>query len=155
MDTGSRKWGRPYLTRRFYSLIGARMADRILLVMAEREGRYIAGAINFIGKDVLYGRHWGALEEHPFLHFEVCYYQAIDYAIRHGLKRVEAGAQGEHKLARGYRPVTTYSAHFIADHGLRRAVDDYLARERSYIAEAIEELGTLTPFRRSQAEVDD
>jgi len=155
MDTGSRKWGRPYLTRRFYSLIGARMADRILLVMAEREGRYIAGAINFIGKDVLYGRHWGALEEHPFLHFEVCYYQAIDYAIRHGLKRVEAGAQGEHKLARGYRPVTTYSAHFIADRGLRRAVDDYLARERSYIAEAIEELGTLTPFRRSQAEVDD
>ena len=155
MDTGSRKWGRPYLTRRFYSLIGARMADRILLVMAEREGRYIAGAINFIGKDVLYGRHWGALEEHPFLHFEVCYYQAIDYAIRHGLKRVEAGAQGEHKLARGYRPVTTYSAHFIADRGLRRAVADYLARERSYIAEAIEELGTLTPFRRSQAEVDE
>ncbi|MGU9981418.1 GNAT family N-acetyltransferase [Phreatobacter sp. HK31-P] len=155
MDTGSRKWGRPYLTRRFYSLIGERMADRILLVMAEREGRYIAGAINFIGRDVLYGRHWGALEEHPFLHFEVCYYQAIDYAIRHGLKRVEAGAQGEHKLARGYRPVTTYSAHFIADRGLRRAVDDYLARERSYIAEAIEELGTLTPFRRSEAEVDE
>ncbi len=148
MDTGSRKWGRPYLTRAFYSLIGERMADRILLVMAEREGRYVAGAINFIGREVLYGRHWGAVEEHPFLHFEVCYYQAIDYAIRHGLKRVEAGAQGEHKLARGYRPVTTRSAHFIADRGLRRAVDDYLARERSYVAEAVEELGTMTPFRR-------
>lgn len=148
MDTGSRKWGRPYLTRAFYSLIGERMADRILLVMAEREGRYVAGAINFIGREVLYGRHWGAVEEHPFLHFEVCYYQAIDYAIRHGLKRVEAGAQGEHKLARGYRPATTRSAHFIADRGLRRAVDDYLARERSYVAEAVEELGAMTPFRR-------
>jgi predicted N-acyltransferase len=148
MDTGSRKWGRPYLTRAFYSLIGERMADRILLVMAEREGRYVAGAINFIGREVLYGRHWGAVEEHPFLHFEVCYYQAIDYAILHGLKRVEAGAQGEHKLARGYRPATTRSAHFIADRGLRRAVDDYLARERSYVAEAVEELGAMTPFRR-------
>jgi predicted N-acyltransferase len=148
MDTGSRKWGRPYLTRAFYSLIGERMADRILLVMAEREGQYVAGAINFIGREVLYGRHWGAVEEHPFLHFEVCYYQAIDYAIRHGLQRVEAGAQGEHKLARGYRPVTTRSAHFIADRGLRRAVDDYLARERSYVAEAVEELGAMTPFRR-------
>jgi predicted N-acyltransferase len=155
MDTGSRKWGRPYLTRAFYSLIGERMADRVLLVMAEREGRYVAGAINFIGKDVLYGRHWGAVEEHPFLHFEVCYYQAIDYAIRHGLKRVEAGAQGEHKLARGYRPVTTRSAHFIADRGLRRAVDDYLARERSYVAEAVEELGALTPFRRGVPEEQD
>ncbi len=154
MDTGSRKWGRPYLTRQFYSLIGERMADRILLVMAEREGRYIAGAINFIGKDVLYGRHWGAVEEHPFLHFEVCYYQAIDFAIRHGLGRVEAGAQGEHKLARGYRPVTTRSAHFIADRSLRRAVDDYLTRERAYIAEAIDELGSLTPFRRGEAEID-
>ncbi len=155
MDTGSRKWGRPYLTRAFYSLIGERMADRVLLVMAEREGRYVAGAINFIGKDVLYGRHWGAVEEHPFLHFEVCYYQAIDYAIRHGLKRVEAGAQGEHKLARGYRPVTTRSAHFIADRGLRRAVDDYLARERNYVAEAVEELGALTPFRRGAPEEQD
>lgn len=155
MDTGSRKWGRPYLTRAFYSLIGERMADRILLVMAEREGRYVAGAINFIGREVLYGRHWGAVEEHPFLHFEVCYYQAIDYAIRHGLKRVEAGAQGEHKLARGYRPVTTRSAHFIADRGLRRAVDDYLARERSYVAEAVEELGAMTPFRRGVPEEQD
>ena len=115
MDTGSRKWGRPYLTRRFFSLIGERMADRVLLVMAKRDGRYIAGAINFIGDDALYGRNWGCIEEHPFLHFEVCYYQAIDFALSRGLPRVEAGAQGEHKLARGYRPTTTYSAHDIAD----------------------------------------
>ena len=148
-DTGSRKWGSPYLTRSFFSLIGARMADRILLVMAEREGRYIAGAINFIGRDVLYGRHWGCIEDHPFLHFEVCYYQAIDHAITAGLQRVEAGAQGEHKLARGYRPVETLSAHFIADRGLRRAVGDYLERERRHVAEAIDELDTLAPFRRT------
>jgi predicted N-acyltransferase len=154
MDTGSRKWGRPYLTRAFFTLIGQRMADKILLIMAERDGRYIAGAINFIGRDVLYGRHWGAVEEHPFLHFEVCYYQAIDYAIAKGLKRVEAGAQGEHKLARGYRPVTTHSAHFIADPGLRRAIDDYLLRERRHIAEAIEELDALAPFRRSTVEAE-
>ncbi len=154
MDTGSRKWGRPYLTRSFFSLIGQRMADRILLLMAERDGRYIAGAINFIGSDVLYGRHWGAVEEHPFLHFEVCYYQAIDFAIERGLKRVEAGAQGEHKLARGYRPVTTRSAHLIADPGLRRAVADYLARERRYVADAVEELDALAPFRRVAAEAD-
>ncbi|MBL8571617.1 MAG: N-acetyltransferase [Phreatobacter sp.] len=154
MDTGSRKWGRPYLMRSFFSLIGERMADRILLIMAERDGRYIAGAINFIGGDVLYGRHWGAVEEHPFLHFEVCYYQAIDYAISRGLKRVEAGAQGEHKLARGYRPVTTHSAHFIADPGFRRAVADYLDRERRYVADAVEELDALAPFRKMAAEVD-
>ena len=104
MDTGSRKWGRPYLTRNFFDRVGASMADRILLVMAKRNGRYIAGAINFIGDDALYGRNWGAIEERPFLHFEVCYYQAIEFALARGLKRVEAGAQGEHKLARGYRP---------------------------------------------------
>jgi hypothetical protein len=155
MDTGSRKWGRPYLTRSFYSLIGERMAERILLIMAERDGRYIAGAINFIGRDVLYGRHWGAIEEHPFLHFEVCYYQAIEFAIAKGLKRVEAGAQGEHKLARGYRPVATHSAHYIADPGLRRAVADYLDRERRSVDEAIDELGTLTPFRRGAADEQD
>ena len=119
MDTGSRKWGRPYLNRRFFSLVGAAMADRILLVMARRAGRYIAGAINFIGDDALYGRNWGAIEEHPFLHFEVCYYQAIDFALARGLKRVEAGAQGEHKLARGYRPIQTYSVHDIADRQAR------------------------------------
>ncbi|MEA2928268.1 MAG: uncharacterized protein QOG38_696 [Hyphomicrobiales bacterium] len=147
METGSRKWGRPYLTRQFYSIVGETMADRILLVMAKRAGRYIAGAINFIGGDTLFGRHWGAIEHHPFLHFELCYYQAIDYAIAHKL-RVEAGAQGEHKLARGYMPVTTYSAHYIADPALRRAVADYLKRERAYVASAGEELSALGPFRK-------
>ena len=112
METGSRKWGRPYLTRPFFSLIGETMRDRILLVMAKRDGRWIAGAINFIGSHTLFGRHWGAIEHHPFLHFELCYYQAIDYAIAHKLPRVEAGAQGEHKIARGYMPTTTYSAHY-------------------------------------------
>jgi predicted N-acyltransferase len=146
-ETGSRKWGRPYLTRAFYSMIGETMADRVLLVMAKRAGRYIAGAINFIGADTLFGRHWGATEHHPFLHFELCYYQAIDYAIAHGL-RVEAGAQGEHKLARGYMPVTTYSAHYIADPALRRAVADYLKRERAYVQAAGAELASLGPFRR-------
>ncbi|MDP2411840.1 MAG: GNAT family N-acetyltransferase [Pseudolabrys sp.] len=152
MDTGSRKWGRPYLTREFFSIVGATMPDKILLVMARREGRWIAGAINFIGGDALYGRNWGAVEHHPFLHFELCYYQAIDYAIAHKLARVEAGAQGEHKLARGYLPQTTYSAHFIAHPGLRRAVADYLARERAYIQAAGEELAAAAPFRKDLAE---
>ncbi|MDR6950909.1 putative N-acyltransferase [Ancylobacter sp. 3268] len=152
METGSRKWGRPYLNRRFYSLIGERMADRILLVMARRGGRSIAGAINFIGSDTLYGRHWGCIEEHPFLHFEVCYHQAIDFAIARGLSTVEAGAQGEHKLARGYLPVTTRSAHFIADPGFREAVAAYLARERSYSQEAQAELAAQAPFRRDHDE---
>ncbi|MGV3632779.1 MAG: GNAT family N-acetyltransferase [Pseudorhodoplanes sp.] len=149
MDTGSRKWGRPYLTRQFYSLIGQSMADRILLVMAKRNGRYIAGAINFIGSDALFGRHWGAIEHHPFLHFELCYYQAIDYAIAHKLGTVEAGAQGEHKLARGYVPVTTYSSHYIDDPALRRAIADYLSRERAYVDAAGRELEGLTPFRKT------
>jgi uncharacterized protein len=148
MDTGSRKWGRPYLTRKFFSLVGASMADHILLVMAKRSGRYIAGALNFIGGEALYGRNWGAIEEHPFLHFEVCYYQAIDFAIARGLKRVEAGAQGEHKLARGYRAVPTYSAHEFANPGLSRAVAEYLARERAAIAADIAAYGELAPFRR-------
>jgi predicted N-acyltransferase len=134
METGSRKWGRPYLTRKFFSLIGESMSRDVLLVMAKRNGRWIAGAINFIGSDTLFGRNWGAIEHHPFLHFEVCYYQAIDFAIQRGLKVVEAGAQGEHKLARGYLPQTTYSAHFIADPDLRRAIADYLKRERAYVA---------------------
>ncbi len=115
METGSRKWGRPYLTRSFYSLVGEKMRDRIVLMMAKRAGRWIAGAINFIGSHTLFGRHWGAIEHHPFLHFELCYYQAIDYAIAHKIARVEAGAQGEHKISRGYMPTTTYSAHYIAD----------------------------------------
>jgi predicted N-acyltransferase len=149
METGSRKWGRPYLTRAFFSLIGESMARDVLLVMAKREGRWIAGAINFIGSDTLFGRNWGAVEHHPFLHFEVCYYQAIDFAIRHGLKTVEAGAQGEHKIARGYLPQTTFSAHYIADPGLRRAVADYLRHERAYVAEAARELTDAGPFRKT------
>ena len=148
VDTGSRKWGRPYLTRAFFETVGRTMADRILLVMAEREGRWIAGAINFIGDDALYGRNWGCVEEHPFLHFEVCYYQAIEWAITHGLKRVEAGAQGEHKLARGYRAVPTWSAHEIPDPRFHRAIDDYLSRERAAVDEAIEEYGELAPFKK-------
>jgi predicted N-acyltransferase len=148
MDTGSRKWGRPYLNRRFFSLVGERMAERILLVMARRGGRHIAGAINFIGDDALYGRNWGCIEDHPFLHFELCYYQAIDFAIARGIGRVEAGAQGEHKLARGYRPVTTFSAHDLADPALRRAVADFVRHERHYIAAENEALETATPFRR-------
>lgn len=148
MDTGSRKWGRPYLNREFYSLIGERMAEDILLVMARRDGRYVAGAINFIGSDTLFGRHWGCIEDHPFLHFEVCYHQAIDFAIAKGLKRVEAGAQGEHKLARGYLPVTTHSAHYITHPGLRRAVADYLERERRDVEMMGEYLAEHGPFRR-------
>jgi predicted N-acyltransferase len=151
MDTGSRKWGRPYLNRRFFSLVGERMAGRILLVIASRGGRPIAGAINFIGDVALYGRNWGCIEDHPFLHFEVCYYQAIDFALARGLRRVEAGAQGEHKLARGYRPVVTWSAHDIADPGFRRAVADYLERERSYLAAAQAEYEEAMPYRRVDA----
>ena len=154
METGSRKWGRPYLNRSFFSLIGESMADDVLLVMARRNGRWIAGAINFIGSDTLFGRNWGAIEHHPFLHFEICYYQAIEFAIRRGIGRVEAGAQGEHKLARGYRPVTTYSAHEFADVRMQRAIADYLARERPAIAEAIEEYSERLPFRRDDAEKD-
>ena len=155
MDTGARKWGRPYLTKSFFTRVGETMADRVLLVMAKRDGRYIAGAINFIGDDALYGRNWGALEEHPFLHFEVCYYQAIEFAIERGLARVEAGAQGEHKLARGYRAVPTWSSHFIADPRFARAIEDYLARERTAIDEAIEDYGALVPFKKTQAVVEE
>lgn len=155
MDTGARKWGRPYLNRRFFSLVGEAMADRILLILAERDGRPIAGALNFIGGDALYGRYWGCVEDHPFLHFEVCYHQAIDAAIARGLARVEAGAQGEHKLARGYRPVTTRSAHAFADPGLSRAVADFLKRERQYVAAAGEALEAATPFRRGGSAAED
>ena len=148
MDTGSRKWGRPYLTRAFFDEIGATMADKVLLVMARRGGRHIAGAINFLGKDAIYGRNWGSIEERPFLHFEVCYYQAIEYAIRHGFARVEAGAQGEHKLARGYRPVATHSAHDFADPRFARAVRDYLVREREAVDEQIADYEAGLPFRK-------
>ena len=152
MDTGARKWGRPYLTRKFFTLVGEALAGRILLVMAKREGRYIAGAINFLGDDALYGRNWGAIEERPFLHFEVCYYQAIDFALSRKLKRVEAGAQGEHKLARGYRPVVTYSAHEFADPRLERAVADYLRHERAAVAQTIAHYESHAPFKRGEAD---
>ena len=147
-DTGARKWGRPYLTRAFFSLLGERMADRILLIFAMRDGRPIAGALNLIGDDALYGRYWGAVEEVPHLHFEICYYQAIEAAIARGLQRVEAGAQGAHKLARGYRPVPTWSAHHIADPGFRDAVAAYLAAERRAVSREIEALEEFTPFRK-------
>ena len=147
-DTGSRKWGRPYLTRAFFSMLGAEMADKVLLILAERNGRPIAGALNLIGADALYGRYWGCVEDVPFLHFELCYYQAVDAAIARGLARVEAGAQGEHKLARGYVPVTTWSAHYLPDPGFRRAVADYLEREREAVASEQACLGELAPFKR-------
>ena len=152
MDTGSRKWGRPYLTREFFDRIGAAMAERVLLVMARRGKRYIAGAINFLGRDAVYGRNWGAIEQRPFLHFEVCYYQAIEYAIRHGFSRVEAGAQGEHKLARGYRPVATYSAHEFADRRFNAAIKDFVAREKIAVDEMIADYQAGLPFRKGPAE---
>lgn len=147
-DTGSRKWGQPYLTRAAFDRIGERLGDKVLLILAERDGVPIAGALNLIGADTLYGRYWGATEEVPFLHFELCYYQAIDAAIARGLKTVEAGAQGEHKLARGYVPVPTYSAHYIPHPAFRRAVAEFVVREREAIAAESEFLGELTPFRR-------
>jgi predicted N-acyltransferase len=147
-DTGARKWGHPYLTRACFSLLGERMADRLLLILALRDGRPIAGALNVIGAEALYGRYWGALEEVPFLHFELCYYQAIDAAIARGLSRAEAGAQGRHKLARGYRPVPTFSAHYISDPGFRRAVEGFLERERAAVVHEIHALGEMTPFRK-------
>jgi predicted N-acyltransferase len=149
MDTGSRKWGRPYLTRDFFSRIGSAMAEQVVLIMARRGKRYIAGALNFAGGGTLFGRNWGSIEYLPFLHFETCYYQAIDYAIAHRLKTVEAGAQGAHKLLRGYMPTATYSAHYIAHPGLRRAVADYLSRERVAVAEHIEALAERAPFRKA------
>jgi uncharacterized protein len=149
MDTGGRKWGHPYLTREFFSRVGASMGEQILLVMARRGGRHIAGALNFFGGGTIFGRNWGCIEYVPFLHFETCYYQAIEFAIARNLAKVEAGAQGEHKLLRGYLPVPTYSAHYIAHPGLRRAVDDYLEREREAVAMHIEELAEHGPFRKT------
>jgi predicted N-acyltransferase len=148
-DTGARKWGQPYLTRAAFDMLGERMADRILLVMAFVEDRPIAGALNFIGRDALYGRYWGAVLDKPFLHFELCYYQAIDAAIERGLSRVEAGAQGGHKLARGYEPVRTISAHYFVHEGFREAVADYLSRERRGVAQDQIVLGTRAPFRKT------
>ena len=148
-STGARKWGRPYLTRRTFPMLGETLGDRILLIVAEREGKPIAGALNLIGDDTLYGRYWGATEDVPFLHFELCYYQAIDAAIARGLKTVEAGAQGEHKLARGYRPVPTWSAHYIPDPNFRRAISNFLTRERAATASDLEFLGEMVPFKKS------
>jgi predicted N-acyltransferase len=148
-DTGMRKWGQPYLTRQFFSLLGERMGDQTLLILARRDGEPIAGALNLIGSDALYGRYWGCLVDVPFLHFELCYYQAIDAAIVRGLGRVEAGAQGSHKLARGYEPISTWSAHFLPDPGFRSAVEDYLAAERHAVGREIEFLGEMTPFKQT------
>ena len=147
-DTGARKWGRPYLTREAFTLLGQRLGERILLILAYVDGLPIAGALNFIGPDALYGRYWGALVDKPFLHFELCYYQAIDAAIRLGLPRVEAGAQGGHKLARGYEPVQTWSAHYIVHPGFRSAVADFLEQERAGVAADQLYLGERTPFRK-------
>ena len=148
-DTGARKWGTPYLRRSFFDLAQETLRDDILLIMCRRNGRWIAGAMNLIGRETLFGRYWGCTEDHPFLHFETCYYQAIDYALQHGLKRVEAGAQGGHKLARGYEPVTTRSLHYITDPGFRRAVAQYLEGERDAVAQENAYLATATPFRKS------
>ena len=150
-DTGNRKWGQPYLNRQFFSLLGEAMPDRCLLILAKRNRRYIAGALNLIGGECLYGRYWGAIEHHPCLHFELCYYQAIDFSIARKLARAEAGAQGEHKLARGYLPVETYSVHWIRDRGFRDAVSRFLMAEREAIKEAVAEYGALAPYRRSVA----
>ncbi|WP_321489768.1 GNAT family N-acetyltransferase [uncultured Hyphomonas sp.] len=150
MDTGSRKWGSPYLTRRTFSLLRERMADDMLFVFAMEDGEAIAGALNMIGSDTLYGRYWGTIDPRPMLHFETCYYQAIDYAIAHGLRVVEAGAQGGHKLARGYVPVLTYSAHWISHPGLRDAVADYLERERAAVEHDLDYLNERTPFKKGQ-----
>ncbi|MEQ9640818.1 MAG: GNAT family N-acetyltransferase [Alphaproteobacteria bacterium] len=150
MDTGSRKWGRPYLNRQFFSLVSERMGERIALIMCRRNGAWIAGALNFVGSDCIYGRHWGCVEDHRFLHFEACYYRAIDYAIEHKLARVEAGAQGPHKLARGYLPTHIYSAHWIENPSFRRAVEDYLEHERAEVDREIEYLEDYAPFRKGE-----
>jgi len=147
-DTGARKWGQPYLNRRFFSMIGGAMSDKILLVLCKREGRYVAGALNFFGPDTLYGRYWGCAEDHPCLHFEACYYQAIDFAIEKGLSFVEAGAQGPHKLARGYEPVLTYSAHWIANPSFKEAVERFLNVERRDVNAEVEYLAEHTPFKK-------
>ena len=151
-DTGKRKWGQPYLTRRFFDFAQEYLRDDIVLIMAKRDERYIAGALNFIGRSALYGRYWGCVEDHPFLHFEICYYRAIDFAIAQRLNRVEAGAQGEHKLARGYLPHETYSLHWMADAGFQDAVAHYLKAEKKAVKEHIEILTNFGPFRKITVE---
>ncbi len=151
-DTGSRKWGRPYLTREFFDLVGERMGDAVLLFLACRDDHPIAGALNFIGPDTLYGRYWGCTEEVPFLHFELCYYRAVEWAIEHGLASVQAGAQGEHKVARGYEPVITTSAHFIPNRSFRNAIAEFLQAEREGVAAEVEWLRRELPYRASSPE---
>ncbi|MEO6361445.1 MAG: GNAT family N-acetyltransferase [Sphingomicrobium sp.] len=151
-DTGSRKWGHPYLTRNFFDLLGERLGDQVLMMLAYRDGRPVAAALNLVGKDALFGRYWGCAEEVPFLHFELCYYRAIEWAIAHGLGSVQAGAQGEHKLARGYEPVVTRSAHFIPNASFRRAVSDFLDGERDAVLEEVEWLRQALPYRSSASE---
>ncbi len=150
-DTGSRKWGQPYLTRAWFDGVVAAMGDALVLILALRDGQPIAGALNFVGSEALYGRYWGCTEDRRFLHFELCYYQAIDAAIERGLARVEAGAQGPHKLARGYEPVQTFSAHWIADEGFREAISDFLVREREAVVQEIEWARTALPYRETDA----
>jgi predicted N-acyltransferase len=152
LGTTDRKWGSSYLTRKFFSLLGERMPDKVVLFMARRGSDYIAGAFNILGRDTIYGRNWGAHREYRFLHFECCYYQAIEFGIQRGLQRVEAGAQGTHKLQRGYLPVPTYSAHWIPDPNFRRAVAAFLARERDMVEQKIEHLAEFSPFRQADAE---
>jgi predicted N-acyltransferase len=149
MDTGSRKWGSPYLNREFFELLGERMNDRAVLFLAEADAHPVAAALNFVGGDALYGRYWGRVADVPFLHFDLCYYRAIDFAIREGLSRVEAGAQGEHKLARGYEPVATHSAHWIAHPGLRQAIAHYLKAETPAVMEEAELLSAHGPFKQA------
>ena len=151
-DTGARKWGSPYLTRSFFDIAQETLRDDMALVLAEREGRWVAGALNFIGADALYGRYWGCIEHHPCLHFELCYYRAIDFAIAQGLSTVEAGAQGEHKLARGYLPTPTWSVHWIRDEGFAEAIARYLEAERDAVDQEIEILTEYGPFKRIQVE---
>ncbi|MQY43564.1 GNAT family N-acetyltransferase [Epibacterium sp. SM1969] len=151
-DTGARKWGSPYLSRAFFDLAHETMADDMALVLAQRDGRYVAGALNFIGRETLYGRYWGCSEHHPCLHFELCYYQAMDLAIAEGMKRVEAGAQGDHKLARGYLPTMTHSLHWLRDPGFSQAVERFLVAERAAVEEEIEVLTDYGPFRKAHVE---
>ena len=153
-DTGIKKWGTPYLTRQFFDQIHETMRSKILLILAKKEGNYIAGALNFIGSDTLFGRYWGCIEDYPFLHFEVCYYRAIEFAIAHGLKKVEAGAQGEHKLARGYVPAETFSLHWIAEKGFSKAVEEYLISEKDAVKRDIKILSHFTPFKKGDEKND-
>ena len=153
-DTGIKKWGTPYLKRQFFDQIHETMRSKILLILAKKEGNYIAGALNFIGSDTLFGRYWGCIEDYPFLHFEVCYYRAIEFAIAHGLKKVEAGAQGEHKLARGYVPTETFSLHWIAEKGFSKAVEEYLISEKDAVKRDIKILSHFTPFKKGDEKND-